>query len=84
MLLLQLHRVFPLLWLRELLPPRVQVELTLRSLAAYGIDPTSAVVEQAPEDGPVEEEDMEDESDSDDDDDIKLVLTGPGNRMDLR
>jgi len=53
-------------------------------LAAYGIDPTSAVVEQAPEDGPVEEEDMEDESDSDDEDDIKLVLTGPGNRMDLR
>jgi hypothetical protein len=27
---------------------------------------------------------MEDESDSDDDDDVKLVLTGPGNRMDLR
>jgi len=60
------------------------VELINRSLAAYGIDPTSAVVEQAPEDGPVEEEDMEDESDSDDDDDVKLVLTGPGNRMDLR
>jgi pre-mRNA 3'-end-processing factor FIP1 len=53
-------------------------------LAAYGIDPSTAVVEQTPEDGLVEEEDMEDESDSDDDDDVKLVLTGPGNRMDLR
>lgn len=56
------------------------------SLAAYGIDPSTAVVEQAPEDGLVEEEDMdEDDSDSDDDeDDVKLVLTGPANRMDLR
>jgi hypothetical protein len=32
----------------------------------------------------VEEEDVEDETDSEDEDDIKLVLTGPGNRMDLR
>ena len=79
-----LHPVYLLLWLRKLVLSKGIGELTDRSLAAYGIDPTSAVVEQAPEDGPVEEEDMEDESDSDDDDDVKLVLTGPGNRMDLR
>lgn len=58
-----------------------------RSLAAYGIDPSTAVVEQAPEDGLVEEEDVVDEDDdsSDEyDDDVKLVLTGPANRVDLR
>lgn len=55
-------------------------------MAAYGIDPSTAVAELAPEDGLVEEEDVEeDEDDSDeDDDDVKLVLTGPANRMDLR
>lgn len=60
--------------------------IIIRSLAAYGIDPTTAVAEQAPEDGLVEEEDIEEDEDSDDDDDddVKLVLTGPANRMDLR
>lgn len=44
------------------------------------------MVEQAPEDGLVEEEDVEDDDDSsdEDDDDVKLVLTGPANRVDLR
>lgn len=55
------------------------------SLAAYGIDPAAAVVEEMPEDGGVEEED-DDDSDSDsDDDDVKLVFTGgPQRTLDLR
>lgn len=58
------------------------------SLAAYGLDPSSAVVEAplADEDGGVEEDDeSDDESDSDDDDDVKLVFTGQtGRALDLR
>lgn len=62
-----------------------------RSLAAYGIDPTTAVAEEAEaqedEDGGVEEEDGDDDSDSDSDsdDDIKLVFAaGPQRTLDLR
>ena len=60
--------------------------LTDRSLAAYGIDPTAAVVEPplADEDGGVEEGSEDDDSDSDDDD-VKLVFTGQtGRALDLR
>lgn len=59
--------------------------LTSSSLAAYGIDPSSAVAEEAPEDGGVEESDGDDDdSDSDSDDDVKLVFTGGAQRLDLR
>lgn len=55
------------------------------SLAAYGIDPSTAVAEEAPEDGGVEEEGGEDDSDSDSDDDVDLVFSGGGQRvLDLR
>ncbi|CAD6567625.1 MAG: cleavage polyadenylation factor subunit fip1 [Tremellales sp. Tagirdzhanova-0007] len=58
------------------------------SLAAYGIDPTSAVAAENPEDGGVEEEDPEDEDsdddDDDDEDDVKLVFSGQASRLDLR
>ncbi|WWC73404.1 uncharacterized protein I206_107371 [Kwoniella pini CBS 10737] len=55
------------------------------SLAAYGIEPSLAVVDN-PEDGGVEEEDEDDEEDSDEsDDDIKVVFTGQNARtLDLR
>ena len=57
------------------------------SLAAYGIDPTSAVAAENPEDGGVEEEDPEDEDsddDDDDEDDVKFVFSGQASRLDLR
>ncbi|WRT69380.1 uncharacterized protein IL334_006364 [Kwoniella shivajii] len=57
------------------------------SLAAYGIEPSSAVVDN-PEDGGVEEEDEEDEDEEDSDeseDDVKVVFTGQNPRtLDLR
>lgn len=56
----------------------------ISSLAAYGIDPSAAVAEEAPEDGGVEESDGDDDSDSDSDDDVKLVFTGGAQRLDLR
>lgn len=61
-----------------------------RSLAAYGIDASTAVVEtlpENPEDGGVEEEDDgdEDEDEESDEDDVKLVFTGGSSRqLDLR
>lgn len=61
-----------------------------RSLAAYGIDASAAVVEplpENPEDGGVEEEDEgdEDEDEESDEDDVKLVFTGGSSRqLDLR
>ena len=54
------------------------------SLAAYGIDPSSAVAAENPEDGGVEEEDESEEEDSDDEDDVKLVFSGQAQRLDLR
>ncbi|KAK1923872.1 hypothetical protein DB88DRAFT_492759 [Papiliotrema laurentii] len=57
------------------------------SLAAYGIDPSTAVAAENPEDGGVEEEDPQDDdedSDSDDEDDVKLVFSGQAQRLDLR
>lgn len=58
----------------------------IRSLAAYGIDPTTAVAAENPEDGGVEEEDPEDEDeDSDsDEDDVKVVFNTGAQRLDLR
>ncbi|BEJ11536.1 hypothetical protein CspHIS471_0109580 [Cutaneotrichosporon sp. HIS471] len=53
------------------------------SLAAYGIDPSTAVAEEAPEDGGVEESDGDDD-DSDSDDDVKLVFNAGAQRLDLR
>ncbi|WWC65565.1 uncharacterized protein I303_108183 [Kwoniella dejecticola CBS 10117] len=57
------------------------------SLAAYGIEPSSAIVDN-PEDGGVEEEEEDDEEDEDSDesdDDIKVVFTGQNARtLDLR
>lgn len=61
-----------------------------RSLAAYGIDASAAIVEplpENPEDGGVEEEDEgdEDEDEESDEDDVKLVFTGGSSRqLDLR
>jgi pre-mRNA 3'-end-processing factor FIP1 len=66
-----------------------------RSLAAYGIDPTQAVVAPIdnPEDGGVEEEDKEDGEEEDDDDeddseddedDVKIDFTGGARVLDLR
>lgn len=57
-----------------------------RSLAAYGIDPAAAVVEETPEEPLPEEAEAEDEDeDSDDDeDDVKLVFTTGGSRLDMR
>jgi len=54
------------------------------SLAAYGIDPSSAVAAENPEDGGVEEEDEDEDEDSDDEDDVKLVFSGQAQRLDLR
>ena len=51
-----------------------------RTLAAYGIDPSSAVAAENPEDGGVEEEDEDDDDDSDDEDDVKLVFSGQNQR----
>lgn len=44
-------------------------------------------MEETPEDGLVEEEDVEDDDDEEsdeDEDDVKLVFTGAGTRLDLR
>lgn len=56
-------------------------------MAAYGIDPSAAVVEPSMEDGLIEEEEEEDsdEDDDDDDDDVKFELSGgAGRTIDLR
>ncbi|RXK38875.1 hypothetical protein M231_03824 [Tremella mesenterica] len=55
------------------------------SLAAYGIDPSTAVAAPVEnnEDGGVEEEDLAEDSDSDEDD-IKLDFTGQASRLNLR
>jgi hypothetical protein len=59
--------------------------LTNRSLAAYGIDPSTAVADEPLEDGGVEEEDEDDSDDDSDDDDIKIdMTTGPQRVLDLR
>ncbi|EJT47067.1 hypothetical protein A1Q1_04187 [Trichosporon asahii var. asahii CBS 2479] len=55
------------------------------SLAAYGIDPSTAVAEEPLEDGGVEEEDEDDSESDSDEDDIKLdMTTGPQRVLDLR
>ena len=58
----------------------------LRSLAAYGIDPTEArAAPENTEDGGVEEDDLEDGEDSEDDEeDVKLVFGNQGTHLDLR
>lgn len=72
-------------WLREYYDSGRQQPADGSSLAAYGIDPSAAVAEEAPEDGGVEESDGDDDdSDSDSDDDVKLVFTGGAQRLDLR
>lgn len=55
-------------------------------MAAYGIDPSAAVVETPLEDGGVEEDEEEDdEEDSDDEDDVKMEFTASTGRiLDLR
>lgn len=50
------------------------------SLAAYGIDASTAIKAEEPEDGGVEEEDDEDESDEDDD----IIITTQSRGIDLR